>query len=383
MAKRKTRRGHGDGAVYQRKSDGLWVAALRVRDPGGRVRRVVRYRKTAEAARAALRELMRQVEDGYQLTAGDPTLGAFLKHWLETSVKPSCRPKTYTGYASIVEKRIVPRLGKLKLSKVTPAAIQGLYADLAAEGLTARSIVNTHAVLRRALNQAVKWNMIPRNPAKAVDAPRAERSEIRTLTREQVDQFLAFTEHDRHHALYVLAVTTGMRLGELLGLQWGDIDLDEARLQIRRSLQHQKGRGYVFTEPKTKRSRRTVMLSQRAVVALREHRRRQLAERLAFEGQWLNPELVFPNSWGGPLDGGWVTTRFKGLLRAAGLPVIRFHDLRHTAATLLLEQGTHPKIVSDMLGHATISLTLDTYSHAIPALHEEAARTMDRLFGVS
>jgi integrase len=123
------------------------------------------------------------------------------------------------------------------------------------------------------------------------------------------------------------------------------------------------------------------MLSQRATSALREHRWRQVEERLAFDGEWLMPELVFSNQWDGPLDGGWMTTRYKGILADAGLPVIRFHDLRHTAATLLLEQGTYPKVVSDMLGHATISLTLDTYSHVIPTLHEEAARTMDRLFG--
>ena len=381
MAKTKRRRRHyGDGSIYQRK-DGRWVACLRVQDPSGRVKKVYRYRKTADDARLAMREMMRHAEDGYELTQGDPTLAKYLARWLESSVKPSCRHKTYTGYVSIVEHRVVPRLGKIKLSKVTPALIQGLYADLAGGGLSPRSIINTHAVLRRALNQAVKWGMLPRNPCNAVDVPRAERPELQTLSREQVDLFLDHTGDDRFHALYVLAVTTGMRLGELLGLHWQDLDLDHARLRVRRSLQHHKGRGYVFVEPKTKRSRRTVMLSQRAVGALREHRRKQIEERLAFEGEWENPDLVFSNSWGGPLDGGWMTTRYKGILEDAGLPVIRFHDLRHTAATLLLEEGTHPKVVSDMLGHATISLTLDTYSHVIPTLHQEAANVMDRLFG--
>lgn len=228
MAKRKTRRGHGDGAVYQRESDDLWVAALRVRDASGRVKRVVKYGKTADDARAKIREMQRKVEEGYDLLQGNPALAAYLANWLEVSVKPSCWHKTYNGYQSIVQHRIVPHIGALKLSKVTPAAIQTRYAALAADGLTPRSIVNTHAVLRRALNQAVKWGRLPRNPCNAVDVPRGRTWRAGALTREQVDTLLAYTVDDRFHALYVLAVTTGMRLGELLGLQWEDIDLDSA-----------------------------------------------------------------------------------------------------------------------------------------------------------
>lgn len=374
------RRGHNEGSIYQRANTGKWVASLSIKDATGKVKRVTRIRDTRQEAARALRELQRQQDDGHQLGAKDPTLHQYLSQWLETS-QPSVRYKTYTNYQSIVEGRITPHIGGLKLSKVTPAAIQGLYAVLADGGLSPRSVVNTHAVLRRALNQAVKLGSIVRNPCDAVDSPRAPRPEMKTLTREQADAFLDFTRDDRYHALYALALTSGMRLGELLGLKWEDVDFEGARLSVRRALQHQKGRGYVFVEPKTKSSRRTINLSQGATSALREHRTRQIEERLAFEDEWRMPELVFANEWGAPLDGGWMTTRFKGVLERGGFPVIRFHDLRHTAATLLLGANVHVKLVSEMLGHSSIALTLDTYSHVIPTMHQHAASVMDELFG--
>ncbi|HMM43469.1 MAG TPA: site-specific integrase, partial [Thermomicrobiales bacterium] len=211
--------------------------------------------------------------------------------------------------------------------------------------------------------------------------PRAERREMTTLSREQVERLLAATVADRDHAIYVLAVTTGLRQGELLGLRWSDVDFDAGRLAVQRSLQRQQGKGLVFVEPKTARSRRSVTLSQRAVAALRDHRVRQLEERLALGSEWQDVSLVFPNLTGGPMDGPTLTGRFKAALVLAGLPVIRFHDLRHSAATLLLEEGIHPKVVQELLGHSTITLTLDTYSHVTATMHDQAATTMDRLFG--
>ena len=174
-----------------------------------------------------------------------------------------------------------------------------------------------------------------------------------------------------------------MRLGELLGLRWEDVDLDAGRLAVRRALQRRPGVGLEFIEPKSARARRTVLLSQRAVGALREHRRRQLEARLLAGSTWRDRGLVFCNGRGGPLDPNWQTAVFKEALAAAGLPRVRFHDLRHTAATLLLRQAVHPKVVSETLGHATITLTLDTYSHLVPALHAEAASAMDRLLAAN
>jgi integrase len=374
-------RGHGEGSIFQRKSDGRWVAAVTVTDASGRTRRVRHYAKTRAEARATLRELQRRQEAGVHLTARSFTLAAYLDQWLSASVKPSVRPRTYEGYESIVRVRVVPRIGGLKLPQVTPAIVQQLYTELSTAGLSSRSVIHTHACLHKAFSQALRWGLIARNPCDAVDPPRAEHAEMRTLSSEQMTRFLEATKEDRLHALYVVAASAGLRLGELLGLQWHDLDLDASRLQVRRSLQRHRNAGLVFSEPKTSRSRRTVLLSQRAVVALREHRKRQLAERLALGPMWQDHDLVFCNLMGGPLDPGTVSSGFGVALKRAGLPTVRFHDLRHTCATLLLQAGTHPKVVSEMLGHTTIVLTLDTYSHVVPAMHAEAAATMDALLG--
>lgn len=376
-----SRRGHNEGSIFQRKSDGLWIASITYRDSAGKVHRPRRYRKTRTEARSALRELQREQERGVQLSQKSPTVSAYLNQWLSASVEPSVRVKTYQGYKSIVDVRITPRIGGVKLNQLTPATITQMYTDLASDGLAPRSVIHTHRCLRRALQQALKWGLIVRNPCDAVDVPRAPRSEMQVLDRDQVETLLMATQDDREHALYVVAVTAGLRLGELLGLQWPDIDFDGGRLIVQRALQFQSGNGLVFTEPKTSKSRRTVMLSQRAVRALREHRTHQIEERLQLGAEWENPDLVFTNYFGGPIDPGHMSKLLKRSLRAAGLPEIRFHDLRHTAATLLLSAGTHPKIVQELLGHSSIALTLDTYSHIIPTMHSEAASTMDALLG--
>jgi integrase len=203
---------------------------------------------------------------------------------------------------------------------------------------------------------------------------------MKTLNVDEIIRLFKGTREHRLHALYVVAVSTGMRLGELLGLKWEDIDADNCRLFIRRSVQRTR-EGLVYVPPKTPKSRRTVMLTPTALSALQEHRRRQAEERLRLGTEWEDQGLVFPNVTGGPQDPGTMSTRFKDVLTRLDLPAVRFHDLRHTAASLLLSAGTHPKVVSEMLGHSTIVLTLDTYSHVIPVMHSEAADTMERLLG--
>ena len=221
--------------------------------------------------------------------------------------------------------------------------------------------------------------MISRNPCHGAKAPRALRSEMKILTPDQANTFLASTVDHPAHALYTLAITTGMRAGELLGLQWGDIDLDAGKLTVRRALQQQNEAGLVFVTPKSARSRRTILLSQRAIAALRVHRDRQTFRRKQFGSEWRELDLVFSGPVGGPIDPSWSRQTFYAALEAAGIPRVRFHDLRHTAATLLLMQGVHPKVVSDMLGHSTVGLTLDTYLHLLPAMHQQAAAAMDAI----
>jgi integrase len=303
----------------------------------------------------------------------------YLDKWLSASAKPSVKVRTYEGYESIVRVRVAPRIGRKQLAKLTPLDLQSLYSELADAGLSARSIGHTHRVLHRALDQAVKWNILARNPCHGTTAPRPQRAEMKVLTPEQVRAFLAATVDHPAHALYTLAVTSGMRVGELLGLQWGDVDLDAGHLTIRRALQQQNSAGLVFVTPKTTKSRRRILLSQRAIDALRAHRDRQTFHRKQVGTEWRDLDLVFPGPFGGPTDPSWSRQVFYAALEAAGMPRVRFHDLRHTAATLALMQGVHPKVVSDMLGHSSVGLTLDTYSHLLPAMHQQAAAAMDAI----
>jgi integrase len=371
------KRGHGEGSIYQRQ-DGRFVAELSIRDVSGKRKRIKRTARTKTQAREKLRELIALRDQGVELTSGDAPLATYLQRWLNDSVKPSVRAKTYVNYESIVRVRIVPRVGGVKLSKVNPAILQQLYSDLLESGLAAQSVRNTHRVLHKAFEQALRWGLIARNPVDATDPPRPKATEMQTLTSQQVGILLDCTADDRNHALYLLAVTTGMRLGELLGLRWADIDFDGKRLFVRRSLQ-QVQRQLIFVPPKTEKSRRTVMLTDSAINGPKELRRRQNTERLALGPAWIDDDLVFPNTVGEPSDPGAASTHFQQVLKRIELPKIRFHDLRHTAASLLLQAGTHPKVVQEMLGHSTITLTLDTYSHSIPSMHGEAADTMEAI----
>lgn len=294
------KRGHGEGSIYEQ-ANGRWVAKLSYHDASGQRRRVKRTARTKTEARAKLRELMKLQEDGVQLSSGEVPVSKYLARWLGESVKSSVRPKTYEGYESIIRVRVNPHLGGTKLNNVTPAILQQLYADLSKSGLSARSIVHTHRVLHRAFKTAMRWGLIPRNPCEAVDPPRAQKNEMRTLSGEQVNVLLGGTVGDRQHPLYVLAVSTGMRLGELLGLRWCDVDLGNSRLFVRQSLQRVRD-GLAFVEPKTSKSRRTVILGDRAVGALREHRQLQLRERLSLGPAWQDGDLVFANEVGGPKD---------------------------------------------------------------------------------
>src|SRR5680860_1924129 len=369
------RRANGDGSIYQRESDGRWVASIML--PNGK--RKSFYGKNRKATNDKLREAVREIDQGVDLSGPRSTVEQYLNKWLDSSARPSVKTKTFEGYESIARVRVIPRIGLLPLAKVTPLDLQKLYADLTKMGLSNRSVHHTHRVLHRAFSQAVRWNMIPRNPCDGATAPRPQRTEMRVLTAEQSSALMSQTRDHPSHALYALALSTGMRIGELLGLQWQDIDFDGERLFVRRALQRQNEKGLVFIEPKTARSRRSIKLGKGAISALREHKRNQLTRRIALANQWHDQDLVFASDTGGPVDPSWQRELFKKALSDAGLPAIRFHDLRHTAATLLLSRGVHPKVVSEMLGHSTITLTLDTYSHLVPILHDQAAELMDSI----
>jgi integrase len=286
---------------------------------------------------------------------------------------PSLRPSTFEGYKLDV-RRVTERIGERRLQSLTPAMLNRLYGELG-ERLAPRTVRGVHTVLRQALSDAVAWQRLPRNPADRAKPPSlASLAEIpsRTWSARQLDDFLSHLRDDRLYAAWRVLSMTGLRRGELLGLDWDAVDLDAGRLAITRTLIEGKGAPR-FSEPKTKRGRRSVALDARTVEALREHRQRQLNERLDWGPPYQDHGLVFCREDGTPIWPRTFSRSFDHHVRAAALPKIRLHDLRHTHATLALEAGVHPKVVQERLGHSTIAITLDTYSHAIPAMQEDAA----------
>ncbi len=373
------RRGKGEGSIT-RLADGRWQARVDLGFEGGKRVRKAFYGKTRKEVQAKLMTALNDHQRGLPLPNERQTVGQFLTDWLENTARHTLRPTTYDGYADLVHHHLVPVLGRVPLAKLTPQQIAACYSDLLAKGLAPRTVQYAHAVLHRALDQAVRWNLVARNPTDAVDAPRPQRKEITVFTAEQAQRFLDAAKDDRLHALYVLALMTGMRQGELLGLHWQDVDLAAGSLSVRRTLVR-TSQGWSWAEPKTAKGRRTIALSALAVEALRQHRVRQLEERLRAGGLWDDLDLVFPNHIGKPLERQNVVKRsFRPLLARAGLPYIRFHDLRHSAATLLLSLGEHPKVVQERLGHSTIGVTMDIYSHVLPDMQRNAASKLDALF---
>ena len=367
------KRANGEGSIHQRK-DGRWAASISI----GRGKRKHFLGHTRAEVAAKLAEALAEQGRGIPIISSRQTVAQFLDYWLK-SVKGSVRPKTYESYDLNI-RRLTPLIGKGRLSALSPERVERAYGELVTSGLSKRSVAQAHTVLHNALKKALQWSLIGRNPTEAVSVPRPERTEMRTLTEDEVKRLFAATEGDRFHALWVLLVTTGLRLGEATGLKWEDVDFGNGRLFVRRALQRQRGQGLVLVEPKTARSRRTVYFPPGTADALRAQRRLQAEERLRAGRAWQDHGLVFCRSDGRPVEPTNLTPLLKRALEKAELPQIRIHDLRHTAATLHLARGENPKVVQELLGHSTITLTMDTYSHVIPALHVAAASKMQALF---
>jgi integrase len=365
------RRANHEGTIYKRQ-DGRWVASITL--PGGK--RKSFYGQTRQEVAQKLTVGLKARLDGVPLPSEQLKVGQYLQDWLQ-STQPSIRPSTWRRYEQLLRLYAIPTLGTLPLTRLEPRHVQRLYADCLAQGLAPATVRQLHAVLRRALGQATKWGTVARNVVALVTPPRVKRHEIQPLSVTQARALLDVAKGERLEALYVLALTSGMRLGELLGLRWRDVDLDAGTLQVRQILVRMPS-GLRFGEPKTKRSRRRIALSAGARDALRHHRARQAAERLRLGPVWEDHDLVFANEIGKPLDAGNLLRRdYWRALAKAGIPRCRFHDLRHTCATLLLQQGVHAKVVSELLGHSSIGMTLDIYSHVIPDMQQHAVSAMD------
>jgi integrase len=376
----KKKRGNGEGSITRRKNGG-WCAQYTLYTAEGRKRKTL-YGKTRQEVAAKLAKAVADREGGLLFDAGSLTVGEYLDKWLVDSVKDTVRLTTYQGYERICRLHIKPSLGRVRLKDLTVVHVRALYRERLEAGLAPRMVQLVHVTLHKALKQAVADGLIPRNVTEAVKAPRSEKKEFRPLSPEQARTLLDAVEGDRLEALYVLAISTGLRQGELLGLKWEDIDLESGTLQVRRTLSTQVGSGFSFSPPKTAKGKRSIKLPEVTKSSLKRHRKSQLEERMKLAGLWEDNGLVFTTRVGTPLGRQELITRsFKPLLSKAGLPGIRFHDLRHTCATLLLSMGVHAKFVQELLGHATISITLDTYSHVLPGMGDAAAGAMDEALG--
>jgi integrase len=374
------KRGNGEGSITRRKGGG-WSAQYVVYTSEGRKRRTL-YGKTRAEVAAKLSKALADREGGLVFDAGNLTVGEYLDRWLKDSVRGTVRISTFERHEQIIRAHLMPSFGRMKLKALTPAHVRSLHREKLDAGLAPATVRKIHSTLHKALSQAVADGLIPRNAAD-VKAPRPAPEEMRPLSEAEARTFLDAARGDRFEPLYVLAITTGLRRGELLGLRWDDADLSEARgtLRVGRALVREGGR-YILGETKTKRGRRRVNLTPRTVTALKAHRKRQLEERVRLAGLYEDHGLIFASENGTPLNPENLVKRsFKPLLKRAGLPEIRFHDLRHTCATLLLSRSVHPKMVQELLGHATIAMTLDTYSHYLPSMGDQASGAMGDALG--
>lgn len=380
------------GRVFQRsKGRGrAWSYAIDLpnRGDGRRRQRLKGGFPTKAEAERALAELLVALEHGTAVDPSRQTLAAYLDDWL-AAVAPSLRPTTVDLYRGAVRNWITPRLGGLPLQAVTPKHLQDLYAELLVSGradgsggLSPRSVRLAHQVLHLALDRAADCRLIARNPAAArLDLPRMARPTMQTWTGEEARRFLVATAGERHVVVWALMLSTGLRRGEVLGLRWDDVDLDVGRLAVTQTVVVASNKVYL-SEPKTAAGRRTVSLHPEMVAALRRRRTAQKEERLLAGSAWQDGGLVFTTALGTLIHPRNLSRDFQVAIRRAGVPQIRLHDLRHTAATLALVGGAHPKQVQEMLGHARVAITLDVYSHVSEQMHAETAERIGRqLFG--
>ncbi len=366
------KRGHGEGSIFQRK-DGTWAATISLGTAanGKRIRQTV-YGTTKRDVTEQLTKLQNQRLDGSLIARERLTVASLIERWL-ASWANNLRPISVQRYRDCADKFIIPAIGQMDIGKVRPVNIRGILDAMAARGSGSRQRLYVFQTIRRCFNVAVKLELMARNPCASVDSPKVPRRQIAALTPEQANGIIAAVHGTRWEALFMLALSTGLRMGELFALAWDDVDFDRGILMVRHSLEEIKGR-LTIKEPKSDSGRRSIRLDPKDVAILREHRQR--LGQLAFEA------YVFVDTNGGLLrQSNFSRTVWYPVRKAAGIEHVRFHDLRHSAASFMLRAGIHPKIAQERLGHSTIRLTLDTYSHLLPDSQNEAAGAFHRSRG--
>jgi integrase len=371
------------GQIIKR-GDKVWLVRIFMgRDATGKRRYLNKTIKgTKKDADTYLSKTETAISVGTFVEPSPLTTRDYLSKWLQTAARPRVAERTFDSYSGLINRYVIEDLGTHKLSDLRPLHIQKLYADMQERGLSARTVRYLHAVLSSALKQAVRWGMLLRNPAELVNLPRQVRKEMHALSPKEATEFLKAAAQDRWGVLFAFALVTGTRPEEYLGLQWKDLDLNKGIVIVRRAIiWRTTGGGWHFSEPKTPRSRRSIPLPVSTLRSLKEHRRIQAEERLKAGAGYQSHDLVFATSEGSPLMPRNLKRRhFRPILKAAKLPDdFRLYDLRHSCATLLLAAGENPKVVSERLGHASITLTLDVYSHVLPTMQQAASEKLEKM----
>jgi len=368
----KKHRGRSEGSLYQR-PNGTWRAQVLLNG-----KRVSQGFKTKADALVWLRNFQVRIDQGLDYQASKITLADYLEQWIENHA-PALRSTTAHQYRQNIRKHIIPKIGNLQLKDLHLARIEQFYVELVQSGVGIRTVRITHNIMHKSLAKAVRYGLISHNPSHGASLPRYKRGEMQVLDENQVSQFLIAAQDSPYLALYHLAITTGMRQGELFGLKWSDLQWNNAKLHVQRQVQKIPGQGWGFVEPKTRSGRRTIKLGEGSLFILRQHWERQGLQKALAGHRWKENDLIFPSSVGTPGDPSNLRVDFLRTLEKAGLPKIRFHDLRHTAASLLLNHGIPVIIVSKILGHSKPSITLDVYGHLYHEMQDEAAITIDKL----
>jgi integrase len=371
------------GQIIKR-GEKTWVVRIfQGRDENGKRRYVNKtIHGTKKNAEKYLTAKLRDKDLGINIEPASESLDKYLEKWLESVVRSRVREATFDDYKYLLDRYVSPTLGAIKLCDIRSIDIQKVYGDMLSEKeLSARTVRMTHAVLSSAMKQAVRWHMLQRNPCEFVDLPRMARKEMQALTPEEAGRFLDAARADKLGIVLSFALATGMRPEEYLALKWSDLDLHAGNSTVRRTLIWRKGGGWYFGEPKTSRSRRTIPIPKSLVGELADHRRKQAESRLKKGADYQNNDLVFASGEGTPiLLRNLVRRHFQPVLTRARLsPTLRLYDLRHSCATLLLSAGENPKVVSERLGHASIVLTLDTYSHVLPSMQQAATEKLEKI----
>ena len=361
------------GSVRKRGNQS-WRLTIVGRDKNGnRKRKCVTVRGTRSEAQRQLREMLQPGDKGTSTGGATITVGKFLEQWLHDYAEINTSPVTTEGYRHKIRCHVLPKIGHVPLDQLTPQHVIGIYVGIQEDGLSRRTALHVHRILHGALNHAVKWAILTQNVCDAVDPPRPLQKQMAALDTVEVGQLLQAAEESPYRHIIFLAIYTGLRRGELLGLHWADVDLKHQTISVSRSVHRLVGQGLIVTEPKTRRSRRLVTLPPTAVKVLAALKTERMDQCVDLGANWSENNYVFCHPNGGPLSPDTVTHAFNRLVKRTEIPHVRFHDLRHTHATLMLKQGVNPKIVCERLGHSSVTITMDTYSHVLPGMQEQAA----------